>query len=162
MRTQTLRAIELQRLCKVPGFHSLPLELLHFVQAIKYSLGQWEKSKRLILLPSCSGAHLGYERCRVKSLLQRWFNYLYKVEQLQQGGCMCQQAWWPSPALHKTSSLLTQCRDLMQVFSLPGKGFLLALWYVNFSFLLPELGQGALQQYSGLRLFAEDPLPSNS
>lgn len=98
----------------MPGFHSLPLELLHFVWAIKYSLSQREKSKRLILLPSCSGAHLGCERCRVKSFLWRWFNYLYKVEQLQQEGHTCRQAWRPSPALHKTSSLLisrvTWCR----------------------------------------------------
>lgn len=100
-------AMEVESFCEVPGFQSLPLELLHFVQAIKYSLGQGEKSKRLSLLPSCSGAHLGCERCRVKSLLQRWFNYSYKVEQLQQEGGTCQQDWWPSPVLHKTSSLLT-------------------------------------------------------
>lgn len=99
--------MELHGFCEVPGFRSLPLELLHFVQAIKYSLGQGEKSKRLSLLPSCSGAHLGCERCRVKSLLQRWFNYSYKVEQLQQEGCTCQQGLWPSLVLHKTSSLLT-------------------------------------------------------
>lgn len=60
-------AMELQSFCEVPVFHSHPLELLHFVQAIKYSLGQGEKSKRLSLLPSCSGVHLGWERCRVKS-----------------------------------------------------------------------------------------------
>lgn len=116
----------------MPGFHSLSLELLCFVWTIKYSLGKREESRRLTLLPSCSGAHLGGERSRVKVSLQRWLNYLYKVEQLQQEGRTYPCAWQP---FHAAQNLFLSIQGGDTSFLLPSKCLLLALWFDNFSFL---------------------------